>query len=141
LPQRAKAVLNCRILPGHSSADVLRSIVSVVDDKQMEVAWQFIEDTDWPASQLRPDVMARLTKVAQQRWPGVAVMPILETGGSDSRFLRGAGIPSYGATGVFIDADDIRAHGRDERIRTRDFYGGLAFYDEFVKALAGQRNN
>jgi acetylornithine deacetylase/succinyl-diaminopimelate desuccinylase-like protein len=68
-------------------------------------------------------------------------MPILETGGSDSRFLRGAGIPSYGATGVFIDADDFRAHGRDERIRTRDFYGGLAFYDEFVKALAGHRNN
>jgi acetylornithine deacetylase/succinyl-diaminopimelate desuccinylase-like protein len=141
LPQRAKAVLNCRILPGHSSADVLRSIVNVVDDKQVEVTWQFIEDTDWPASQLRPDVLATLTKVAQQRWPGVAVMPILETGGSDSRFLRGAGIPSYGATGVFIDADDFRAHGRDERIRTRDFYGGLAFYDEFVKALAGQRNN
>jgi acetylornithine deacetylase/succinyl-diaminopimelate desuccinylase-like protein len=63
-------------------------------------------------------------------------MPILETGGSDSRFLRGAGIPGYGATGVFIDLDDIRAHGRDERIRIRDFYGGLEFYDGFVKALA-----
>src|SRR5215471_8368869 len=141
LPQRAKAVLNCRILPGHCSADVLRSIVNAVDDKQVEVAWQFIENTDWPASQLRPDVLAALTKVAQQRWPGAAVMPTLETGASDSRFLRGAGIPSYGATGVFIDRDDFRGHGRDERIRIRDFYGGLAFYDEFVKALAGGRNN
>src|SRR5579859_1641446 len=86
---------------------------------------------------LRPDLLATLTKVAQQKWARVAVMPILETGASDSRFLRAAGIPSYGATGVFIDLDDNRNHGRDERIRKRDFYGGLDFYDEFVKALAG----
>ena len=138
LPQRAKALLNCRILPGHSSAEVLQNLVNVVDDKQVEVRWQFIEDTDWPASQVRPDVLATLVKVAQQRWPGVAVMPISETGASDSRFLRGAGIPSYGATGVFIDVDDNRNHGRDERIRIRDFYGGLDFYDQFVKALASQ---
>jgi acetylornithine deacetylase/succinyl-diaminopimelate desuccinylase-like protein len=136
LPQRAKAMLNCRILPGHSSVDVLRSIVSAINDKDVEVTWQYIEETDWPASQLRPDLLAALTKVAQQRWPGVAVMPILENGASDSRFLRGAGIPSYGVTGVFIDLDDNRNHGRDERIRTRDFYGGLEFYDEFVKTLA-----
>ena len=141
LPQRAKAVLNCRILPGHASADVLRSIVNVVDDKQVGVTWQYLEETDWPASALRPDLLATFAMVAQKRWPGVAVMPILETGASDSRFLRGAGIPSYGATGVFIDVDDNRNHGRDERIRIRDFYGGLEFYDQFVKALAGQQNN
>ena len=139
LPQRAKALLNCRILPGHASATVLRDIVNTINDKGVEVTWQYIEDTDWPASQLLPDLLATLTKVAQHRWPGVAVMPILETGASDSRFLRGAGIPSYGATGMFIDVDDIRMHGRDERIRVRDFYGGLEFYDAFVKALAGQQ--
>jgi acetylornithine deacetylase/succinyl-diaminopimelate desuccinylase-like protein len=141
LPQRAGAVLNCRILPGHPSTDVLRAIVSVVNDKQVEVTWQFREEADFPASPVRQDILATLIKVAQQRWPGVAVMPISEVGASDSRFLRGAGIPSYGATGVFIDLDDNRNHGRDERIRIRDFYSGLEFYDEFVKALAGQRNN
>lgn len=135
LPQRATAVLNCRILPGHSSAEVLQTLVNVVNDKQVEVRWRFVEDTDWPASQLRPDVLAALAKVAQQRWPGVVVMPDMETGASDSRFLRGAGIPSFGATGVFIDVDDVREHGRDERIRVRDFYGGLEFYDQFVKTL------
>ena len=136
LPQRARAVLNCRILPGHSSADVLREVVRVVDDQGVEVKWQYLEEVDWPSSELRPDLLAALTRVAQEKWKGVAVMPILETGGSDSRFLRGAGIPSYGATGVFIDLDDIRSHGRDERIRVRDFYGGLEFYDAFVKAVA-----
>ena len=135
LPQRAKAVLNCRILPGHSSAEVLQTLANAVNDKQVEVRWQFLEDTGWPASQVRPDVLAALAKVAQQLWPGVVVMPDMETGASDSRFLRGAGIPSFGATGVFIDVDDVREHGRDERIRVRDFYGGLKFYDQFVKTL------
>ncbi|HET8924869.1 MAG TPA: M20/M25/M40 family metallo-hydrolase [Candidatus Acidoferrum sp.] len=135
LPQRAKAVLNCRILPGHSSAKVLQTLENVVNDKQVEVRWQFVEDTDWPASQLRPDVLAALAKVAQQLWPGVVVMPDMETGASDCRFLRGAGIPSFGASGVFIDVDDVREHGRDERIRVRDFFGGLEFYDQFAKTL------
>jgi len=65
-------------------------------------------------------------------------MPILDAGESDGRFLRGGGIPTYGTSGVFIDLDNFRNHGRDERIRIRDFYGGLGFYDQFVKALASQ---
>jgi len=64
LPQRAKAVLNCRILPGHSPDDVLRSIIDTVDDKQVEITWQRMQEADWPASQVRPDVLATLSKVA-----------------------------------------------------------------------------
>src|SRR5262249_21988893 len=107
-------------------------------DKQVEVSWQDMERTDWPASPLRPDVVSTLSKVAEEQWSGVAVVPVLELGASDCRVLRGAGIPTYGLSGVFIDVDDVREHGRDERIRVRDFYGGLEFYDTFVKALAGR---
>jgi len=64
------------------------------------------------------------------------VMPILELGASDGRLLRAAGIPTYGASGVFLDIGDVRAHGRDERVRVKDFLGGLAFYDRLVKTLA-----
>jgi acetylornithine deacetylase/succinyl-diaminopimelate desuccinylase-like protein len=138
LPQSAKAVLNCRILPGHSPDDVLRSTIDTVGDKQVEITWQRMQEADWPASQVRPDVLATLSKVAHQRWPNVSVMPILDAGESDGRFLRGGGIPTYGTSGVFIDLDNFRNHGRDERIRIRDFYGGVDFYDQFVKALASQ---
>jgi acetylornithine deacetylase/succinyl-diaminopimelate desuccinylase-like protein len=136
LPQRATAVLNCRILPGHASTHVLRSITQTVADEKIEVKWQSIESTDWPASPVRPEVLSAMNEVAQRLWPGVSSMPILEPGASDGRFLRGAGIPTYGISGVFIDLDDVREHGRDERIRVRDFYGGLEFYDQFVKMLA-----
>jgi acetylornithine deacetylase/succinyl-diaminopimelate desuccinylase-like protein len=63
-------------------------------------------------------------------------MPLLELGASDGRLLRAAGIPTYGASGVFLDVGDVRAHGRDERVRAKDVMGGLAFYDGLVRALA-----
>ena len=62
-------------------------------------------------------------------------MPGMETGAMDARFLRAAGIPTYGVSGAFIEQGDLRAHGKDERIRVRDFYEGVDFYDRFVKRL------
>jgi acetylornithine deacetylase/succinyl-diaminopimelate desuccinylase-like protein len=68
----------------------------------------------------------------------VAVMPGMTTGMTDARFLRAAGIPAYGVSGLFVEQGDGRAHGRDERIRANDFYTGMEFYYRFVKALAGR---
>jgi acetylornithine deacetylase/succinyl-diaminopimelate desuccinylase-like protein len=136
LPVSAKAVLNCRLLPGHDKADVLRSLVAAIGDRNVEVASQF-EILDAPPSPLRPDLVAEVDRVAQQLWQGVAAMPVIDVFTSDSTYLRAAGIPTYGIGGVFIDEDDVRAHGRDERIRVRDFYAGLEFFDLLLKALAG----
>lgn len=137
LPQSARAVLNCRLLPGQSKEDVLRRLVAAIGSSRIQATWQF-EVIDTPASKLRPDVVSTLENVTQQLWPGVIVIPLLDVGASDAVFLRSAGIPTYGVSGVFLDGDDVRAHGRDERIRVRDFYAGLEFYDRFVKALAGK---
>jgi len=138
LPQRAVATLNCRLFPGHPPADVLRSIKDVIADNEIDVSWSVLEKTEYPASTLRDDVLSAMRQVTQQLWPTAAAVPVLETGGSDGRFLRAAGIPTYGASGVFIDGGDYRAHGRDERIRVHDFYQGVEFYDQLVRALASQ---
>jgi acetylornithine deacetylase/succinyl-diaminopimelate desuccinylase-like protein len=68
-------------------------------------------------------------------WPGVTVTPIMSTGASDGRYLRQAGIPVYGVSGIFGDIDDVRAHGRDERIGVKEFYDGLEFNYRFIKIL------
>jgi len=130
-------VLNCRILPGHDPADVLDGVRKAVADAKVEVGWQAIEAETAPASDLNRGVLQAVEAVASRLWPGVAVMPVLELGATDGRYLRSAGIPTFGASGVFIDVGDVRAHGRDERIRTKDFLGGLAFYDRLVRSLAG----
>jgi acetylornithine deacetylase/succinyl-diaminopimelate desuccinylase-like protein len=69
-------------------------------------------------------------------WKGVALLPGMLTGMTDSRFLRAADIPSYGVSGLFIEEGDGRAHGQDERIRVSNYYGGVDFFDRFMRALA-----
>jgi acetylornithine deacetylase/succinyl-diaminopimelate desuccinylase-like protein len=68
-------------------------------------------------------------------WPGTTVMPIMETGSSDSIYTMAAGLPSYGICGVAIDRNDSRMHGRDERVRAEAFYQGLEFYYRLLKSL------
>jgi acetylornithine deacetylase/succinyl-diaminopimelate desuccinylase-like protein len=61
----------------------------------------------------------------------------MSTGATDSRYLRDAGIASYGTSGMFYDIDDNRAHGRDERIRVSSLYDGQEYLYRLVKLLAG----
>jgi acetylornithine deacetylase/succinyl-diaminopimelate desuccinylase-like protein len=70
-------------------------------------------------------------------WPGVPVVPIMGIGATDSLYFRQAGIPVYGVSGIFLDVDDVRAHGRDERINVQAFYEGQEFLYRLVRALSG----
>jgi len=89
-----------------------------------------------PPSPLIPEVLDPVTRVSNELWPGVPVIPNMETGASDGLYLRNAGMPVYGMSGVMLDADDIRAHGKDERIGVREYYAGAEFTYRLVKALA-----
>ena len=116
---------------------MLQTLRETIADDGVEIAWQFNEPSDPPASPLRSDVFAAVRKATDRMWQGVVLMPGMETGMTDARFLRAAGIPSYGVSGTFLEQGDGRAHGKDERIRVSDFYAGVEFYDRFMKALAG----
>ena len=87
---------------------------------------------------MRPDVLDAATRITSKMWPGVPVVPNMVMGATDGRMLRAAGIPCYGVQGIFIDRNDIRFHGRDERIPVRSFYEGQAFLYDLVKALSSK---
>jgi acetylornithine deacetylase/succinyl-diaminopimelate desuccinylase-like protein len=91
-----------------------------------------------PPSPLTPEVMGAVERVTEAMWPGVPVVPVMSTGATDAVYLRGAGIPIYGVDGIFEDIDDIRAHGRDERLGVSAFYEGQEFLYRLVKALASR---
>lgn len=95
-----------------------------------------LEPKSVPPSPLRPDVLGGMERVVKQMYPGLSVIPVMDTGASDGRFLRVAGIPTYGIAGVFLDLDNRRAHGRDERLRVRDFHEGVEFNYQLIKALS-----
>jgi acetylornithine deacetylase/succinyl-diaminopimelate desuccinylase-like protein len=135
LPQMARANVNCRLLPGHGPEEILAILRTVVADDHVTVT---VKDPapPAPASSLEPELLAAVEKVVPSLWPGVAVIPTLETGGTDGFHLRPAGIPTFGVSGVFIDVDDVRAHGKDERVLVESFHEGVEFYDRLVKALS-----
>ena len=138
LPQSAKAVINCRVMPGVSQKEVVDDITNALGDKQIIVT---VESGLYnnPASPLKPAVMQKIESVTQKLWPGVMVLPVMEVGGTDGVYLRSGDIPTYGVSGVFVDVDDNRAHGKDERIGVKQFYDGLEYEYVLIKAFAGTR--
>jgi acetylornithine deacetylase/succinyl-diaminopimelate desuccinylase-like protein len=84
-----------------------------------------------------PEILKPLERVAAEMWPGAPIIPEMETGASDSIYTIAAGIPSYGVNGMAIDQDDVRAHGKDERIRVSAYYDGVEFFYRYLKALFG----
>jgi acetylornithine deacetylase/succinyl-diaminopimelate desuccinylase-like protein len=136
LPQRARAVVNCRILPGEPPADVLATLRRVVADAGVVVT-PLAEAQPSPPSPLAPEVLRPIEQTTADMWPDVPVIPTMSTGATDGVFLRRAGIAVYGVSGMFEDVEDIRAHGRDERVRQTWFFEGLEFGYRLVKRLTG----
>ncbi|HEX8469357.1 MAG TPA: M20/M25/M40 family metallo-hydrolase [Allosphingosinicella sp.] len=138
LPQLARASVNCRIMPGTEPAAIRDELERLVADPEVKV-----ERTDDQAmslaSPLRPDVTAAYTAAVRARHPGAPVMPEMSTGASDARPFRVAGIPVYGVDGSWgIVPDDLRAHGRDERLPVKALYDDVDHWVDMLKALAGK---
>jgi acetylornithine deacetylase/succinyl-diaminopimelate desuccinylase-like protein len=135
LPQLAAATVNCRVLPDDKVEYVEAALRKVVADTQVAITMQG-DFAAGPSSPLRADVVQAVTSATEKLWPGVVTVPIMVMGATDGRSLRIAGIPTYGVQGFFIDRDDVRFHGRDERMRVQSFYEGQAFLYDLVKRLA-----
>ena len=135
LPQLATANVNCRIFPGESVESVQKALRLAIGDEQVAIHVQGDIDVG-PASPMRPDVLNAVARLSDSMWPGVVTIPVMSTGATDGRYLRVAGIPTYGVSGFFSDRDDVRIHGRDERMNVNSFYEGQAFLYQLVKELS-----
>jgi acetylornithine deacetylase/succinyl-diaminopimelate desuccinylase-like protein len=134
LPQMAKATVNCRVLPGESADAVRDTIAKVLNDPGIEISWIDKPKPSAP-SPLTPSVMKPIADVTNEFWPGTPVMPLMAAGASDGLYLRNAGIPTYGVSGLFGELSDSRAHGKDERVRIDSFYDSVQFLYVLVKRL------
>lgn len=137
LPQTAAANVNCRMLPQDSLQNVQDTLKRVLADDRIVVS-VVGEAVPAPASAINPAIVSKLQALSAKLYGGLPIVPVMDTGASDGKYLRIAGIPTYGVPGVFEDVDDVRAHGKDERIGVNDFYDGVDFYYEFIKSLGAQ---
>jgi acetylornithine deacetylase/succinyl-diaminopimelate desuccinylase-like protein len=138
LPQHAQANVNCRILPGVPIAAVQAEIVSVLGDAKIEVAPTGDTGIQSPPPPLNAHITGPVRIVADRIWPGVAIVPTMSTGATDGRFLNAHGVPTYGLSGMFHDAEGAHAHGLNERIRVLSLMNGRRFLYEIVKIYADQ---
>jgi len=138
LPQTARATVNCRIMPDEPVAEVERTLLRVIDDPKIAVI-PIGQAVLSPPSPLNPELMTAVERLSAQMWPGVPVIPTMSTGYTDSRWLRNAGIPAYGVSGLFSDPGRNGVHGLNEQIGVKELYAGREFLYRLVKALAAKR--
>lgn len=146
LPQRAEAVVNCRILPGHTRQEIRQDLARVLSDSEITVHYVTssgsVIASDTPPAfpvftphPLRSDVLNAVENVTNEMWPGTPVIPTMAEGASDGIYTTATGLPTYIVAGVAVDWNDDREHGRDERVEVGSFYRGLEFYYRFLKIL------
>jgi acetylornithine deacetylase/succinyl-diaminopimelate desuccinylase-like protein len=137
LPQLASAKVNCRIMPGEPVDEVKATLERVLADDQITIT-QLDQPVLSAPSALNEEVMGSIEKLSQQFWPGAVVLPTMSAGATDGSFLRNAGIPTYGHSGLASDINDGgRIHGKDERVLVKSFYEGEEYLYRLVKMLSG----
>jgi acetylornithine deacetylase/succinyl-diaminopimelate desuccinylase-like protein len=134
LPQTAQVTINCRMLPNTNPADVRAQIVKAIADTGLEVSPAPAPRPSAP-SPLLPEVMHSVESITKQLFGNIPVIPIMGTGATDSAPFRAIGIAAYGVSGLMGDPEDVRAHGRDERMLVKSFYDGQEFLYRLTKAL------
>jgi acetylornithine deacetylase/succinyl-diaminopimelate desuccinylase-like protein len=138
LPQRARATLQCRIVPGETQDSVRDTLARVLGDATISLS-VLKAATPSPESPLSASLIATVEKVAHESWPEVVVLPQMSAGATDSKYTRLVGIPSYGIDGMFDDLDDARAHGRDERIGVAAFAQDVDFTYRLMREISKRR--
>jgi acetylornithine deacetylase/succinyl-diaminopimelate desuccinylase-like protein len=146
LPQRAEAIVNCRILPGHSPEEIRLELIRLCNDPKVTV--RYVDNAGdtfdtapqgqaFPPQPLKSEVVKPLEKIAGEMWPGAPVLPVMATGASDGILTNAAGMPTYGISGIALERNDVRAHGKDERLPIESYDRGVEFFYRYIKLLSG----
>lgn len=135
LPQMARATVNCRILPDDTPDAVQAVLARTVADPEVVITITQPAKPS-PPSPLRADVVGPVERIAKEMWPTATLVPEMSTGATDGLYVRNGGIPVYGVGAIFEEINDIRAHGRDERVGVEPFHKAVSFWYRMLKALS-----
>jgi acetylornithine deacetylase/succinyl-diaminopimelate desuccinylase-like protein len=136
LPQLASAQVNCRMMPGEPVGEVKATLERVLADDQIKVT-QISNAVLSEPSKLNEEIVGAIEKLSHEFWPSAVVLPVMGSAATDGSYLRNAGIPTYGHSGLANEISDFRAHGKDERIPVKSFYEGNEYLYRLVKMLSG----
>lgn len=135
LPQRARATIQCRMLPDDSQEAVQQTLAKALRDPAIKIS-VLTPAVAGPESVLTPAIQGKIKGLINATWPNIPLVPDMDAGASDSKYTRAIGIPSFGVTGMFTDINDNRAHGRDERIGVDAYFEDVEFTYKLIKSLS-----
>ncbi|MGO9046450.1 MAG: M20/M25/M40 family metallo-hydrolase [Xanthobacteraceae bacterium] len=135
LPQLASAKINCRIMPGENVGQIKTTLERVLADEQISVTRLGVPTLSSP-SPLSDAILGPITRLSAEFFPGAVVLPTMSPGATDGSYLRNAGIPTYGHSGLAGDIHEFRAHGKDERVLVKSFFTGSEYLYRLTKALS-----
>jgi carboxypeptidase PM20D1 len=136
LPQSATATVNCRVFAGDPVDEVEATLRKVVGNDAIRFTTVY-PPTESPVSELREEIRAAASEAVHGRYPGVTMLPYISSGGTDGMHFRRAGIPTWGVGGIFMNPDEMYAHGLNERVPIKAFYDALDHWTIIIKELAG----
>ena len=93
-----------------------------------------------PPSSLTPALLSRIELLVRKQWPTIPVIPTMSTGATDGMFTRSRGIPTYGISAIDHNPEDVRAHGKDERVHVESFYRATQFWLELMGVFGDGKN-
>ena len=137
LPQRASAVVNCRIFPDVPVEQVRDALVGAIANPAIRIETMGNPILS-PVSDPRPDVSAAIARSIHRHHPGLPISPYLESGGTDGVIYRRAGIPTWATSGIFMKPSDMFFHGLNERIPVAAFYRALDHIHDLATDLGGR---
>ena len=143
-PQRARAIINCRLLPGSPLESAKAALVAAVNNPAVKVTDATPGSGSGrteraPPPPLTAQVMGPIEQVAAKVFPGVPVTPMQETFGTDAGRLVAVGIPTYGFSALFRGDDAGNIHGLNEHISVQSVMEGRDFMYRLIKVYAEQR--
>ena len=134
LPQSATVTVNCRVFPGVPVAEVKQDLQNAIGNEAIQFSETY-PPTESPVSELREDIRAAISEAVQVRYPGIKMIGYMESGGTDGMHFRRAGIPTWGMSGIFMNPDEMFAHGLNERVPVKAFYDALDHWTIIIKDL------
>jgi len=137
LPQSATATVNCRVFPGVPVAEVQQALQTAIGNNAIQFEETY-PPTESPVSELREDIRAAISEAVQARYPGIKMIGYMESGGTDGMHFRRAGIPTWGMSGIFMNPDEMFAHGLNERVPVKAFYDALDHWTIIIKDLTSE---
>jgi acetylornithine deacetylase/succinyl-diaminopimelate desuccinylase-like protein len=139
LPQTATANINCRIVPTSTAEVTIAELKRIIADTSIRITWTVPSTEKFGASpsNIPPELLTATTELTNRMFGDIPVIPTMSPGATDGRFLRAAGIPTYGVSGLFSVTGETNVHGGDEKLRVNSYYQGLEFLDKLVRRLTG----